>query len=210
MRSAATVRVQKASRDEKWEIYVRCFPPRPGEQVLDVGVSSLDDLPGENYFLRRYPYPHQLTAVGIDDLSGLAARYPHVTFVRADGRALPFPDAQFDVVHSNAVVEHVGDEAEQARFVGELVRVAKAGFVTTPNRWFPIETHCGLPFLHWLPRRLAHALATWLKQPDLGWWLLGASSFGRLFPQDVERATHRTSVLKWPLTLIVVFRRRVA
>jgi hypothetical protein len=25
--------------------------------------------------------------------------------------------------------------------------------VTTPNRWFPIEFHTVLPFLHWLPAR---------------------------------------------------------
>ena len=36
---------------------------------------------------------------------------------------------------------------------------------TTPNRWFPVELHTFLPFLHWLPdaryravlRRLGHA-----------------------------------------------------
>ena len=28
-------------------------------------------------------------------------------------------------------------------------------FVTTPNRWFPLEVHSLLPFAHWLPRRRA-------------------------------------------------------
>ena len=26
-------------------------------------------------------------------------------------------------------------------------------FVTTPNRWFPLEVHTLLPFVHWLPGR---------------------------------------------------------
>jgi hypothetical protein len=95
-----------------------------------------------NYFLGRYPYLDQLTAVGLDDLSELELRYPDVTFVRADGRELPFPDRSFDVVHSNAVVEHVGAREEQQRFLAELVRVSRSGFVTTPNRWFPIQTYC--------------------------------------------------------------------
>jgi hypothetical protein len=31
------------------------------------------------------------------------------------------------------------------------VRVSERVFVTTPNRWFPVEMHTGLPLLHYLP-----------------------------------------------------------
>lgn len=206
--NALAIRLQAGSRAAKWDIYQDAFPPRRSERVLDVGVSRLDDLPGENYFLRHYPYPDQLTAVGIDDLSALEEPYPEVTFVRADARQLPFADQSFDVVHSNAVIEHVGPQAEQARFVAELVRVGRSGFVTTPNRWFPIETHCRLPLLHWLPQRLAHRLAKLLREPDLGWWLLSARTFDTLFPPTVERTLRKTSIARWPVTLILVFRRR--
>ena len=72
--------------------------------------------------------------------------------MRADGRALPFDDATFDVAFSNAVVEHVaGGREGQRQFVHELCRVARRVFVTTPNRFFPLEVHTLLPFAHWLP-----------------------------------------------------------
>ena len=29
-------------------------------------------------------------------------------------------------------------------------------FVTTPNRWFPVELHTRLPLVHWLPDGVAH------------------------------------------------------
>ncbi len=202
------LRIQTHSRTSKWELYRNAFPPRRGERVLDVGVSSFDDLPGENYFLRRYPFPDQLTGVGIDDLHELERRYPEVTLLEADGRSLPFPDQSFDVVHSNAVIEHVGSREDQERFIAELVRVGRSGFVTTPNRWFPIETHCKLPLLHWLPRRLVTRLATMLDEPDLRWWLLGAQGFRRLFPATVDARLSRTKVLGWPLTLVMVYRAR--
>jgi hypothetical protein len=72
--------------------------------------------------------------------------------VKADGRDLPFDDLAFDHVHSSAVLEHVGGAANQALFLRQLWRVAgKSLFVTTPNRWFPVEFHTVLPLLHWLP-----------------------------------------------------------
>lgn len=203
-----SVRVQRGSRETKWLQYQRAFPPRRGERVLDVGVSALDDLPGENYFLRSYPFADQLTAVGIDDLADLELRYPGVTFVCADGRALPFEDGAFDVVHCNAVIEHVGGEEEQRRLVAELVRVARGGFVTTPNRWFPIEVHCRVPILHWLPRPIVFRLSRLLREPGLHWWLLGRSGMQRMFPSTIDLKLERTTVLGWPLTIVAIFGRR--
>ena len=47
-------------------------------------------------------------------------------------------DGTFDVVFSNAVIEHVGGEEEQLRFVAEALRVGRRAFITTPNRLFPV------------------------------------------------------------------------
>ncbi len=206
--SRLTVATQAKSRAAKWDLYERLFPPSLGERVLDVGVSALDELPGENFFLDRYPYPEQLTAVGIDDLAGLRDRHPGVTFVHADGRNLPFATGAFDVVHSNAVVEHVGPREEQARFIAELVRVGRSVFVTTPNRWFPIETHSRVPLAHWLPRPALEKFALAFDQPDLLWWLLGPRDFETLFPHDVPLTLYRTRALGLSMTLVIAARRR--
>jgi hypothetical protein len=197
-----------ASREAKWRLYCEAFPPRAGERVLDVGVSRMDDLPGENYFLRHYPHPGQVTAVGVDELQALEDRYPGVNFVQADGRALPFPDKSFDLVHSNAVIEHVGPRPDQARFVSELVRVARAGFVTTPNRWFPVEAHMHVPLVHWLPRDNALSTLRRLGRGDWPVWLLSRRTFRDLFPGDVEVDFHVQRMAGWPATLIAVFRSR--
>lgn len=79
--------------------------------------------------------------------------------VMADGRALPFTSDAFDLVFSNAVVEHVGGEEDQRRYVAEHRRVGRGWIMTTPNRWCPVESHTGAVFQHWSRRwRDAHGV----------------------------------------------------
>jgi len=118
---------------------------------LDVGVLGAEEYEVANFFLRAYPHLENLTALSIEDCLDLRSRYPLVKFVTYDGKRFPFADKRFDVCHSNAVVEHVGDVERQRLFVSEMVRVARRGFFTTPNRWFPVELHTKIPLLHYLP-----------------------------------------------------------
>jgi hypothetical protein len=90
-------------------------------------------------------------------------------------------------VYSNAVIEHVGGHERQQAFVRESLRVGRRVFLTTPNRWFPIEVHTRLPLVHWLPQPLAtrvYELAgkPWARENHL----LGPSDLRRLFPGEVE------------------------
>ena len=126
-----------------------------GEQdtVLDVGVTADRSYDSSNYLEAWYPHKSTVTAVGIDDASFLAQLYSGVRFLKANGLGLPFSDLAFDIVHSSAVLEHVGSFENQIQLVQECCRVArKSIFMTTPNRWFPMEFHTILPFVHWLPK----------------------------------------------------------
>ena len=67
---------------------------------------------------------------------------------------LPFADASFDVVLSNHVIEHVGDETAQRTHLAELHRVLcpdGVGYLAVPNRWMLVEPHFRLAFLSWWP-----------------------------------------------------------
>ena len=68
---------------------------------------------------------------------------------------LPFEAGTFDVVVSNHVIEHVGDEAAQLQHLREMRRVLSSEgvcYLVVPNRWMLREPHDGLAFLSWLPR----------------------------------------------------------
>lgn len=95
---------------------------------------------------------HEVTALAFGDAPRSLLQAGCV-LVRGDARALPFTDGAFDLVLSNAVVEHVGGPEGATAVIEESRRVAKVLTIhTTPNRWFPVETHTRVPVLHWLPR----------------------------------------------------------
>ena len=148
-------RVSMRSRARKLSLFLELFKPGPETTVVDVGVTDapFGDGSSDNFFEALYPWPERITAVGPTELERFEAAFPRVRAVRSDGRDLPFADGEFDLGFSNAVVEHVaGGRDGQRRFVEELCRVAGRVFVTTPNRWFPLDPHTLLPFVHWLPR----------------------------------------------------------
>ena len=68
-----------------------------------------------------------------------------------------------DLVISNATIEHVGGELKQKKMIENIIKLTKKVFViTTPNRFFPIELHTKLPFLHWLPKSIYRKILTFM------------------------------------------------
>jgi Methyltransferase domain len=177
------------SRKRKLELFLNELRPSSETTVLDVGVDEHVFGEGDmcktlNFFEEHYPWPDRITALGLYEGQGFRARYPRIRYVQGDACALPFDDGEFDVVFSNAVVEHVGDEDAQRAFVAELCRVARGVFVTTPNRWFPVDVHTLLPAVHWLPDRPRNALLRRLGREGIA--PLGPRQFRALFPIPVR------------------------
>ena len=188
MLSRVASRVSLRSRERKLRLFHELLRPGPETTVLDVGAtdSAFGDGSTDNFFEALYPWPARITAVGVTGLATFAASFPEVSVVQADGRELPFPDKAFDIGFSNAVVEHVGGGREgQRRFVHELCRVSRHVFVTTPNRFFPLEVHTLVPFAHWLPRGARNRVLRARGFDDV-LEPLGPSELASLFPYQVR------------------------
>jgi ubiquinone/menaquinone biosynthesis C-methylase UbiE len=139
--------------------------PLGGRRVLDVGCGSggllrlLERLGGRASFAG--------VDLGADRLASARAQAPHHAFARADGAALPFPDACFDLVCQSTVLSSILDAGARRRIAAEMARVLRpSGCVL----WYDFI---------WNPlNRATHGL--------------GRGELGELFPgfaADLERAT---------------------
>lgn len=137
------------------KMYVRfeqSIQPKKTDEVLDLGVTPDVKLEDSNFFEKLYPYKNRLTIASIEDCGFLVEEYGLKEFVQNKPKEpLPFTDGQFDILFCSAVLEHVGTRQDQKFFLEECMRISKKIFLTTPNRYFPVEMHTFLPFLHWLP-----------------------------------------------------------
>ena len=191
------------SRQRKLRLFLDEMRPTGETTVLDVGADELAFGEGDgcgtlNFFEELYPWPDRITALGLHDGAGFRDRYPAVRYVQGDACALPFGDGEFEVVFSNAVIEHVGGRERQRRLVLEALRVGRRVFLTTPNRRFPVEVHTRLPFVHWLPDAVAHRAYDlvgkgFAKELDL----LSPGTLASLFPGRVR-------VVNLGLTLVAI------
>lgn len=143
------------------------------------GSVSIIDLGGTmkywNIVSGKYLSDHNvnITIVNLPGSSMPEDQEPY-RFVWADACNLAdFKDKEFDIAHSNSVVEHVGDWGRMVQFAEELKRVSKSYFCQTPNYWFPIEPHCMTPFFHWLPKPTRLWLVSHFK---LGHWRKASST----------------------------------
>lgn len=157
-------------------------------RLLDVGGGPGAD--GE--FVRLYA---QFAEVVVVNLYTHVMAAPHGTLLHrivANGCDLPFESRSFDWVFSNAVIEHVGEWKEQKRFADEIRRVAAKGyFVTTPNKFFPIEPHTLLPLYQFLTheqqRFFVRLAPGYMREPGQI-SLLSSSDLRVLFPEaDVRQ-----------------------
>jgi Methyltransferase domain len=149
------------------------------KDVLLVGTmgdehAANDDMVNAGIVERRIAANHQVKmSINIEPA---ITDYP---FMIADARAMPFGDDYVDFALANAIIEHVGGEPEQRRMVDEMTRVARTWVITTPNKWFPVESHTSAIFLHWIP--------SWSKKHEADFTrLLSRRQFRALLPPGAE------------------------
>jgi SAM-dependent methyltransferase len=143
-----------------------------GRRLLDIGCAD------GTYTRRLAERFDQVDAIDIEpdrlaDFRALLQPGDNVTVHDMSADELTFAEETFDVVTAIEVMEHVGDVDAVLREVARVLVPGGRFLVTTPNRWFPFETHKPIiagkrrrpwvaPGLPWIPavhRRFSDARA---------------------------------------------------
>lgn len=188
--------------------------PTAHTKVLDMGAEIAPQTKRELHFIDSYPWKNQLSAINIspEAIKLIKQYYPEIDAFVADACQLPYPDKYFDIVYSNAVIEHLGCLEKQKKMAAEIARVGKRWFVSSPNRRYPFEFHLRLPLVTWLPGRsylwvgkiisYNHARNRYMFGLDhAGLRLMTASELKRCFPGS-KIIKHRVTFMAE--TLVVV------
>jgi len=195
--------LHRKSREKKYWLLQQLLQPPPEARILNLGASGTG-IGLADQFESFYPHHERVVGGGLSvaDVFDYAKSFPRVHAAVFDGCALPFGDKSFDVVFSNAVIEHLPDWEAQRRFAAEVKRVGRAWFVTTPNFWFPFEVHYRLPLVQFLSTPMQQRIGRVLGKttyPVLN--LLSRRQLRRLFP---ESRVIGCRVTFYPETLIAV------
>lgn len=132
--------------------------------IIDIGTTpSLDD--EQNIMLSKIKNNKNITCLSNLDCKILLKKYPNIKrIIIGDGRNNKLPNNSFDIVHSNATIEHVGSYNNQLLFIKECTRIAKKYvFIQTPNRFYPLDPHTILPLIHWLPKNIHRKILKFIR-----------------------------------------------
>jgi Methyltransferase domain len=139
------------------------------------------------------------------------SRVPWIRSDQADACDLPahIRSASYDLVFSNAVIEHVGGHAQRMKFAKAVHRLAPRHWIQTPYRYFPIEPHWLFPGFQFLPVTvrarisqswpLTHTRSIGREQglsAAMGVELIGRSEMAFYFPASVLKSERMAGLVK--------------
>jgi hypothetical protein len=156
-----------ALRKQRMQRFLRLMQPSAGQGILDIGgLPSLNGIPG---FWQEYSDQFKITLL---NLPGTFDRFSNhelapYRLIEADACMCNGLSGAFDIVFSNALIEHVGNCRRQ-RLLANFVRSAGNSFwVQTPSPFFPIEAHCDIPCWWFLPaRQRKYKIAQWKRRGE--------------------------------------------
>ena len=143
------------AREKFFYYFVNSTEYNDNNSLLDIGTTPSFDSE-QNIILEKTKNNKNITCLSDQDCRILEKKYKNIkSFVIGDGLRTDYEDMSFDIIHSNATIEHVGSLENQIAFIQETSRVAKKYvFIQTPNRFYPIDFHTNLPLIHWLPKKI--------------------------------------------------------
>jgi hypothetical protein len=120
-------------------------------RILDLGGTEIY-WKNNAEFLDKHKGKISIITVNIGDLGDVESGDPIFTHVSGDATdARPYRENEYDFIHSNSVIEHVGAWPRVRAMADNIEASGKPYYLQTPNMWFPLEPHYRSWFFQFLP-----------------------------------------------------------
>ena len=181
------ISIVKSWRLERMKQFLALVKPPSNARIIDLG--------GLIEMWQWFDHDFDVTIINLPDSYKFknTKSFGKYTVVEGDATNLidTFSDKSFDIVFSNSVIEHVGDESKQADFASEVIRLGKAYWVQTPSNYWPLEPHTGVIGYWLLPefmrqnlhRKWEKKLPVWTEMVR-GTTVLSKNRMRELFPES--------------------------
>jgi len=195
--------VWRAGQERRLKMILAAAGERIGGRILENGC-------GVGIYLEHLkPFNGRLVGLEYDFDRAQEAHTRCDQIVQAAGENLPFIAANFDLIISHEVLEHVIDDQASVKEMVQALRPGGRLVVFVPNRGYPFETHGiywrgayhfgNIPLVNYLPRRLRNRLAPHVR-------VYSFSDLDRLFAGLPVRFEERTVIFgaydniiaRWP------------
>lgn len=142
-------RIEHTDRKDKFVKTAESFLTTPPRSILDLGGGQGGALTA---FRKEFGADRSVLLDIDDEWVELAwLRDPETEVVRGDATRMPFREGSFDLLFTQATLEHIADWKTA---VAEMCRVSEEGLLCyNPNGRFPYDMgHLDAPFVTWLPK----------------------------------------------------------
>jgi hypothetical protein len=132
--------------------YIKKFKAK---EVTDIGTTSDLNNASSNLVIKKLIGIKQFKSVSDQNIK---ARFFKYILKKSITKDLTYSDIKIfssDLIMSSATIEHVGSYYNQTKMIKNIIKLTKKFFViTTPNRFYPLDFHTKIPFIHWLPKKI--------------------------------------------------------
>ncbi|MCK4717759.1 MAG: class I SAM-dependent methyltransferase [Thermoplasmata archaeon] len=106
---------------------------------------------------------------------------------------------RYDIVILSDVLEHVEEQRRLMELCASSMKPGGIMYLSTNNKWWPVEGHKYLPFLSYLPRGLANRYVRLFNRGEdyEGYYLLGYGGLKRLMKEFPVNYTFKPPVDPW-------------
>ena len=122
---------------------------------LDIGTTEDNKLESSNFFVNNFNKIPIKKSISDQDIKNSNFNQFLKKSITSNFEVSQIDAYKSDLVISSATIEHVGSYDNQFKMIENIMKLTnKYFFITTPNRFFPIDFHTKIPFLHLLPKKI--------------------------------------------------------